>query len=131
MIPATVKLKANRSNDYVIDRQMQKTKNFTGIVGINTQDFALQEGMGNIVDRSKENLGTSDKAIVQMRRLLLESLARSGPPVYATIGNQLAGSTKRPVLLCWILTTPGSYRPKEFHDLRTGPLALATDSHRT
>ena len=66
-----------------------------------------------------------------MRRLLLESLARSGPPVYATIGNRLAASMKRPASLCWILTTPGSYRPKEFHDLRTGPLALATDSHRT
>ena len=40
-------------NDYLIDRQMQKTKNFTGIVGINTQDYALQEGMGPIGDRSK------------------------------------------------------------------------------
>ncbi len=74
MIPGTFKLKANKSNDYFIDREMQKTKNFTGIVGINTQDFALQEGMGPIVDRSQENLGTSDKAIVQMRRLLLEGV---------------------------------------------------------
>ncbi len=74
MIPGTFKLKANKSNDYFIDRQMQKTKNYTGIVGINTQDFALQEGMGPIVDRSKENLGTSDKAIVQMRRLLIEAV---------------------------------------------------------
>ena len=73
MIPGTFKLKANKSNDYFIDRHMQKTKNYTGIVGINTQDFALQEGMGPIVDRTKENLGTSDKAIVQMRRLLIEA----------------------------------------------------------
>jgi len=42
---------------------MQKTQNFTGIVGVNTQDFALQEGMGQICDRSKEFLGSSDKAI--------------------------------------------------------------------
>ena len=74
LIPGTFKLKANASNDYFIDRQMQKTENYTGIVGVNTQDFALQEGMGHIVDRSKENLGTSDKAIVQMRRLLLEAV---------------------------------------------------------
>ena len=53
---------------------MQKTKNFTGIVGINTQDMALQEGMGPIVDRSKEHLGTSDKAIIATRQLLLEAI---------------------------------------------------------
>lgn len=73
MIPGTFRLKANASNDYFIDREMQKTKNFTGIVGINTQDFALQEGMGPITDRSLEHLGTSDKAIVTMRRLMLEA----------------------------------------------------------
>jgi phthalate 4,5-dioxygenase oxygenase subunit len=74
LIPGTFRLKRNQSNDYMIDRQMQKTQNFTGIVGVNTQDFALQEGMGPICDRSKEFLGTSDKAIVAMRRLLLEAI---------------------------------------------------------
>lgn len=74
-IPGTFRLKRNQSNDYLIDRQMQKTQNFTGIAGVNTQDFALQEGMGPICDRSKEFLGTSDKAIVGMRRLLLEAIA--------------------------------------------------------
>ena len=73
-IPGTFRLKRNQSNDYLIDRQMQKTQNYTGIVGVNTQDFALQEGMGPIVDRSKEFLGTSDKAIVAMRRLILEAI---------------------------------------------------------
>ena len=74
MIPGTFRLKRNQSNDYMVDRQMQKTRNFTGIVGVNTQDYALQEGMGPICDRSKEFLGTSDKAIVAMRRLLLEGV---------------------------------------------------------
>ena len=50
LIPGTFKLKRNLSNDYLIDRQMQKTQTFTGIDGVNTQDFALQEGMGPIVD---------------------------------------------------------------------------------
>jgi len=54
LIPGTFRLKKNQSNDYMVDRQMQKTQNFTGIVGVNTQDFALQEGMGPICDRSKE-----------------------------------------------------------------------------
>jgi phenylpropionate dioxygenase-like ring-hydroxylating dioxygenase large terminal subunit len=75
LIPGTFKLKKNLSNDFMIDRRMQKTKNFTGIVGINTQDMALQEGMGQIVDRSKERLGTTDKAIIACRQLLLEAVA--------------------------------------------------------
>jgi hypothetical protein len=37
--------------------------------------MALQEGMGPIVDRSKERLGTSDKAIIAARQLLLEAIA--------------------------------------------------------
>jgi hypothetical protein len=76
-IPGTFRLKRNQSNDYLIDRQMQKTQNFTGIAGVNTQDFALQEGMGPIADRSREFLGTSDKAIVALRRLLLDAVAQN------------------------------------------------------
>jgi phthalate 4,5-dioxygenase len=72
------KLKASLENDYFIDRQKQKTQTFTGIRGINTQDFALQEGMGSIVDRSKEHLGTSDKAIITLRQLLLEAVQAVG-----------------------------------------------------
>jgi phthalate 4,5-dioxygenase len=73
-IPGTFKLKANLSNDYFIDRAEQKNKSFTGIKGINTQDVALQEGMGAITDRTQEHLGTSDRAIAVMRRLLLEAV---------------------------------------------------------
>ena len=71
--PGTFRLKQNAENDYLVDRSLQKQGNFSGIVGVNTQDMALQEGMGRIVDRSKEFLGTSDRAIVTMRRLLLEA----------------------------------------------------------
>jgi hypothetical protein len=82
-VPGTFRLKRNQSNDYLIDRQVQKTKTFTGIAGVNTQDFAIQENMGAICDRSKEFLGTSDKAIVAMRRLLMEAIdtnERGGAP---------------------------------------------------
>ena len=65
--------KNNRDNDYNIDRKRQKTESFTGIPGTNTQDFATQEGMGPIVDRSKEHLGTTDRAIITVRQLLLEA----------------------------------------------------------
>jgi phthalate 4,5-dioxygenase oxygenase subunit len=72
LIPGTFKLKRNLSNDHMIDRELQK-KTFTGITGIATQDIALQEGMGPIVDRSQELLVGSDAAIVAMRRMLLEA----------------------------------------------------------
>jgi phenylpropionate dioxygenase-like ring-hydroxylating dioxygenase large terminal subunit len=64
----------HRSNNYLLDRQVQKYETFTGIEGINTQDRALQESMGPIVDRSKEHLGAADKAIIQARRLLLQAV---------------------------------------------------------
>ncbi|HEY8579737.1 MAG TPA: Rieske 2Fe-2S domain-containing protein, partial [Beijerinckiaceae bacterium] len=73
-LPGSFALKRNASNDYLIDRSLQKQGNFSGIVGVNTQDMALQEGMGAIVDRSKEFLGSTDRAIVTMRRLLLEAI---------------------------------------------------------
>ena len=41
----------NRTNNYGLDRKVQKTESYTGIDGINQQDRALQESMGRIVDR--------------------------------------------------------------------------------
>ena len=73
----------NRRNNYMLDRQVQKTESFTGIDGINVQDRAVQEGMGPIVDRSREHLGPADRAIIQARRLLLEAVkvvAEGGTP---------------------------------------------------
>ncbi|MPZ49260.1 MAG: Rieske 2Fe-2S domain-containing protein [Dehalococcoidia bacterium] len=66
--------KGNPRNNWLIDREMQRTVNFTGIRGINAQDRAVQESMGPIVDRSLEHLGPADKAIIAMRRLMLEAI---------------------------------------------------------
>ena len=63
----------NKSNNYMIDRDVQKTETFSGIEGINQQDRAIQESMGPIVDRTKEHLGPADKAIIAARKLLLEA----------------------------------------------------------
>jgi phenylpropionate dioxygenase-like ring-hydroxylating dioxygenase large terminal subunit len=63
----------NRSNDYLIDRQLQKTENFTGIVGVSEQDAAIQDSQGRIADRTRELLGPTDLGVVQFRRLMLDS----------------------------------------------------------
>jgi phthalate 4,5-dioxygenase oxygenase subunit len=70
----TFRGKRNRQNNYLLDRQVQKTETFTGIDGINVQDRAVQESMGAIVDRSKEHLGPADRAVIQARRLLLDAV---------------------------------------------------------
>jgi phenylpropionate dioxygenase-like ring-hydroxylating dioxygenase large terminal subunit len=64
----------NRRNDWLIDRDRQRTENYTGIDGINAQDRAVQESMGTIVDRSREHLGPADRAIIAARRLLAEAV---------------------------------------------------------
>lgn len=78
----------NKDNQYLIDRDTQRTETFTGIEGINTQDHAIQEGMGPIVDRTSEQLGPADRAIIVMRRLLLQALravqAGDDPPAAST-----------------------------------------------
>jgi phthalate 4,5-dioxygenase oxygenase subunit len=71
--PGTYWLKLGPENDFNIDREVQRTKTFTGIEGINTQDFAIQTGMGPIVDRSTEALGSTDMAVQTCRRQLLEA----------------------------------------------------------
>ena len=64
----------NRDNNYMLDREIQKTQTFTGIRGINAQDRAIQESMGPIVDRTQEFLGPADIAIVAARKLLEEAI---------------------------------------------------------
>jgi hypothetical protein len=61
----------NADNDYLIDRDMQRTQNYTGIAVIRTQDTAMTESMGGIVDRTQEHLGTTDAAVIAARRRLI------------------------------------------------------------
>jgi phthalate 4,5-dioxygenase oxygenase subunit len=70
----TFRSRKNRQNDYLLDREAQRTQTWTGIDGINAQDRAIQESMGRIVDRSQEHLGPADKAILQARRLLRQAI---------------------------------------------------------
>jgi nitrite reductase/ring-hydroxylating ferredoxin subunit len=63
----------NAANDFLIDREKQKTFSYTGILGINQQDMAVTESMGAIYQRDKEHLGTTDRAIIKMRRMLIDA----------------------------------------------------------
>ena len=76
------------------DREAMKQGSYTGIKGFTNQDMACQESMGEIVDRTQEHLGTSDVAIIRMRRRMLEALRRfdAGEPL---IGHDAATPFER------------------------------------
>jgi phthalate 4,5-dioxygenase oxygenase subunit len=68
----------NPSNDYLQDRELQKTGSYSGIRAVipAEQDGCATESMGPVYDRTKEHLGYSDKTIIALRRVLLQA-ARS------------------------------------------------------
>ncbi len=76
----------NKGNDYLMDRAAQKAGiSFSGIEGIAMQDASLQESMGAIQDRTRENLVGTDNGIIMMRQRLMKAaraLAEKGeaPP---------------------------------------------------
>jgi nitrite reductase/ring-hydroxylating ferredoxin subunit len=73
-IPGTFIPLQNKRNDYMIDREGQKAgKTFSGVEGIAMQDASLQESMGPIQDRTRENLCPTDRGIVMARRKLLDA----------------------------------------------------------
>jgi hypothetical protein len=67
------RLTQNRDNDYLIDREAQKSDSYTGIAGIHTQDQAITESMGTIYARTAEHLGTSDAMVIRTRRRLINA----------------------------------------------------------
>jgi len=74
-VPGTYRPLANRDNDYLIDRAAQKAgQTFSGVDGISMQDASLQESMGPIVDRTKENLASTDNGIIMARHRLLRAV---------------------------------------------------------
>src|SRR5260221_564602 len=97
----------NKDNDYLIDRAAQKSgKSFSGVEGIGMQDASLQESMGPIQDRTKENLVSTDNGIIMARHRLMraakELAAKGTPPP----GRDVAHMTVRSVAVVLESGTP-------------------------
>jgi hypothetical protein len=74
-VPGTFRPAANKDNDYLIDRAAQKAgRTYSGVEGIAMQDASLQESMGPTVDRTKENLVSTDNGIIMARHRLLRAV---------------------------------------------------------
>jgi len=87
----------NKSNDYGFDPHEQESETYTGMgADINVHDQWACESMGAIQDRTQEHLGTSDKAIIAYRKLLRQSLDKSGKgerPILVVDEDQAAAIT--------------------------------------
>ena len=89
-----------RHNSWGFDVEEQKRRTYTGMgFDINIHDQWACESQGRIADRTRENLGSTDKGIVLYRRLLLDAIRKneagelvidtanaSGPPAIDGIG---------------------------------------------
>jgi nitrite reductase/ring-hydroxylating ferredoxin subunit len=66
-----------RANGWGFDAAEQQSKTFTGMgFDINIHDQFACESQGPIANRTRENLGSTDKGIVLYRRLLLDSIKK-------------------------------------------------------
>jgi phenylpropionate dioxygenase-like ring-hydroxylating dioxygenase large terminal subunit len=92
LIPGTFRPVINKDNDYIIDRAAQKAgRTYSGVKGIAMQDASVQESMGPIQDRTKENLVSTDNAIIMARHRLRRaalSLERGTSPAGLTQESQ-------------------------------------------
>ncbi len=73
-VPGTYRPAQNKDNDYLMDRRAQKEgRSFSGIDGFAMQDASVQESMGPIQDRTKENLVSTDNGIIMARHRLMKA----------------------------------------------------------
>ncbi|MFT4675208.1 MAG: phthalate 4,5-dioxygenase oxygenase subunit [Reinekea sp.] len=73
-VPGTFIPEANKTNDYLIDREKQRAGTlYSGVESIAIQDSSLQESMGPICDRTKENLASTDNGIIMARHRLMKA----------------------------------------------------------
>jgi phthalate 4,5-dioxygenase oxygenase subunit len=72
--PGSYRPLANKDNDYLMDRAAQKAgRTYSGVSGFASQDASLQESMGPICDRTKENLVSTDNGIIMARHRLMRA----------------------------------------------------------
>jgi hypothetical protein len=92
----------NRTNDYGFDAQEQQHKTYTGLgEDINVHDQWAVESLGAIQDRTREHLGSSDKAISAYRRLLKRSIdqVKKGETPVLAVGAEEAARLVGPLTI--------------------------------
>jgi phthalate 4,5-dioxygenase oxygenase subunit len=67
------RLKAGLENDFGFNEEAQRTIRYSGLPTVDLQDHGLQVGMGPIVNRENEHLGTTDAPQIRVRRRLMRA----------------------------------------------------------
>jgi phenylpropionate dioxygenase-like ring-hydroxylating dioxygenase large terminal subunit len=98
LMPGTFRPIINKDNDYLMDRAAQKSgRTYSGVSGIAMQDASVQESMGPIQDRTKENLASTDNAIImarhRLRRATLALQKGVAPPGLSTECHRVRSAT--------------------------------------
>ncbi len=117
---------ANKRNDYLMDRKAQAAGISTsGVEGVGMQDASIQESMGSIADRSRENLVATDRGIVMTRRLLLRAVKanQEGKPLPGLDPKSQRVRSCATVLKAGVKFTEGT-RPGLFAELGTDPMTI-------
>jgi phthalate 4,5-dioxygenase oxygenase subunit len=84
LIPGSFRPVVNKDNDYMLDRAAQRAgRTYCGVASIAMQDAAIQESMGPVQDRGKENLVSTDNGVIMARIRLRKAalvVAQEGMP---------------------------------------------------
>lgn len=99
----------NKANNYGFNPYEQKTQTFTGMgFDINVHDQWAVESQGAIQDRTREHLGSTDKAIINYRSMLMKAIdqAESGnEPPLMVLDETAARAIRGPVTVDGIAPT--------------------------
>jgi phthalate 4,5-dioxygenase len=88
----------NLQNNYLIDRDLQRSESFTGIKSVPAQDWAVQERQGGpIFDRSLEHLVSADSSIIAVRQRILKAVRDLQEGVEPGEPQATSGSRVRPI----------------------------------
>jgi len=94
--------RVGRHNDYGYDTTEQERQTYTGMgFDINVHDQWAVESQGPIQDRTREHLGTTDKAIVAYRKMLLAEIrkAAAGERVFLELTDGQAAAITGPATI--------------------------------
>ncbi len=98
----------NVDNGYHQDFDAMRTSSLSGIQGVITQDHAVNESQGPIVDRTREHLVACDVAAIAMRKIVLDAArgvasGRTAPALDPTIAYDriLSETIDAPAEVAW------------------------------
>ena len=92
----------SRNNSWGFNAEEQNSKTFTGMgFDINIHDQFACESQGQIQDRTREHLGSTDKGIVLYRRILLDAIRKNeaGEKPLMVLDQEKAVQLKGPVAI--------------------------------